>query len=51
MVENSFDRINNLRNIQLSAVGNFPKSDLFNFSEALLILANKHLQEITVLRF
>ena len=51
MVGNSFGRINNLGNIQLFAVENFPKSDLFNCREALLILANKHLQEITVLRF
>lgn len=51
MVGNSFGRINNLRNIQLYAVGNFLKSDLFNCREALLILANKHLKEITVLTF
>ena len=50
MVGNSFGRINNLGNFQL-AVGNFPKSDLFNCREALLILANKLLQEITVLTF
>ena len=51
MVGNSFGRINNLGNIQLCAVGNFLKSDLFNCREALLILANKHLQKITVLTF
>ena len=51
MVGNSFGRINNLGNIQIYAVENFPKSDFFNCRKALLILANKHLQEITVLTF